>query len=175
MGKSPRSGIGGGQAAQPQATYGGQTMSQADADAKYRADMAAWRAPTTTGTAPTVLPGAPPADINGVPQMPTHYMGDPNAGPALPAFGVLPTAPVAIQRSNLASVMTPPSYFSPYSPNSNSGGGYQQGYQGANAYPRGYTGPGTAMSPFSPNSNSGGGYQYRPPQKFFYGGQSGSR
>jgi hypothetical protein len=53
---------------------------------------------------------------------------------------------VAIQRNNLASVMTPS-----------------------------YTGPGTPMSPFSPNSNSGGGYQYRPPPKFSYGRQSGSR
>lgn len=172
MGKHSKGGSG--QAYQPQASYGGQTMSQADADAKYRADMAAWRAPTTTGTAPTVLPGAAPADINGVPQMPTHYMGDPNAGPALPAFGVLPTAPVAL-RNSLATAMTPPSYFSPYSPNSNSGGGYQQGYQSVNPYPRGYTGPGTAMSPFSPNSNSGGGYQYRPQPTASYGRQSGSR
>jgi hypothetical protein len=75
----------GGTASSPQYSYGGQTTSQADAEAKYKADLAAWRAPTTTGRAPSATP---------VPTTATSAFGS-DGGPALPSFGVAPTAPTA--------------------------------------------------------------------------------
>jgi hypothetical protein len=135
MGKHSKGGSG--QTAQ-QASYGGQTMAQADADAKYKADMAAWRAPTTQGTGHAgvdtgVITADAPTSVGdtghlGVPTTNWAATGLGGYGPALPAAGVLPTAPVAVQRNSLASAMQPTGYgtaWSPYSAGSNSGGGYQ--------------------------------------------------
>jgi hypothetical protein len=149
---------GGGSAAvqqQPQATYGGQTMSQADAQAKYQADMAAWRAPTSTGTGTagmdtgTITAEASPAVAGGEGLAPVH-LGVPTTqwgatglgggGPALPAMGVLPTAPVAVQRQQLAQVMQPQN-------NNFMRGGSSPGYGGA----------GGAGGNYGSSASSGGG------------------
>jgi len=120
------------------ATYGGNTMTQDAANAKYQADLAAWRAPTATGTgtagmdigttvseAPTDFAGS---GHLGVPTTQWNASGLGGGGPALPAMGVLPTAPVAVGRTALARAMTPASstYY-------NQGGGGTAGGRAASA------------------------------------------
>jgi hypothetical protein len=140
MGSHSKGGGSAVQQQQPQATYGGQTMSQADAQAKYQADLAAWRAPTTTGTGyagmdtGTITQEASPAVAGGEGVAPTH-LGVPTTqwganpfgggGPAIPNIGALPTAPVAVQRQNLAQVMTPQQ---PYYGNQSGHGSFSQNY-----------------------------------------------
>ena len=115
MGSKSKGGRGG---MGPTYSYGGNTnMTQQAAQQAYQADLAKWRAPTTTGaSAPAyqmVSPGTDPVTgkplekvqmaktvglLNSAPGM----GGD--QGPPLPAMGVLPTAPVQ-NRMALARVM----------------------------------------------------------------------
>jgi len=107
----------------PQSSYGGSTMSTADANAQYQQDLANWRAPTASGatTAPTTN-AYQTADAGtdaatghlGVPTTTwagsTGGWGSQDAGPALPSVGVMPTAPVATaNRNTLAQTMYPSS------------------------------------------------------------------
>ena len=99
------------QAAQKNYSYGGTNMTQDAANQKYAADLAAWRAPTATGT------GVAGQDIgNVVADASTNFAGTGHlgvptlqvgmgqgGGPGIPTVGVLPTAPT---RTTLAKTMT---------------------------------------------------------------------
>lgn len=141
MGSSPKAG----QKTAPQMmSYGGTNMNQADAQAKYQADMAAWRAPTSTGLGTAgmdtgTMVAAAPTDGGGTGHLgvpTTDWTANPfgGGGPALPALGVLPTAPIAVPRTILANTMR-----QPYRPDS--GGGGQAGRQSSAGY--GYGGGGS--------------------------------
>jgi hypothetical protein len=103
------------QTAPQQYSYGGINMTQAEAQKKYQADMAAWRAPTTTGTgthgmdtgtitqeAQMYQPEGAAVGHLGVPVTQWGATGLGGGGPALPKLGVLPTAPVVVPRQQLA-------------------------------------------------------------------------
>ena len=85
-------------------------MTQDAANAKYQSDLAAWRAPTATGTGVAgndignIVSAATTDSATGHLGVPTTTVGyGGSGGPAIPAVGVLPTAPT---RTTLAKTMT---------------------------------------------------------------------
>lgn len=144
--KSKKSGSGSiGSSAQQNYSYGGQNMTETDANAKYQADLAAWRAPTATGT------GVAGADIGnvlsaattdsatghlGVPTTTIGYGG--SGGPAIPTVGVLPTAPT---RTTLAKTITPTTSTAYYNNQGNGGNRSSSGgYSSSSSRARGSSG-----------------------------------
>lgn len=94
-----------------QFNYGGDVMSEADAMAKYQADMAAARAPTTTGATPADLSTPARVETGGIPTLPTINYGNSAYNPAIPAQMVWPTAPTpASSRDVLASAVNKKKY-----------------------------------------------------------------
>jgi len=121
-----------GTSAQQNYSYGGQNMTQDAANQKYQADLAAWRAPTTTGTgtygmdAGNIVNEASAAVEGGNGVAPTHLgvptttinYGMGSGGPAIPTVGGLPTAPT---RTTLAKTMTPAASSAYYNNQGNGG------------------------------------------------------
>jgi hypothetical protein len=115
------------QTAPQQYSYGGINMTQDEANQKYQADLAAWRAPTLTGTGTAdqananITAGATDNYAGsghvGVPTTTWGANGMGAGGPGIPNIGVLPTAPTVVPRQQLAQQL----FYGGYSKNSPGG------------------------------------------------------